>query len=109
MTAVPGSQGIELDRLQRWSLGVGVVALLVCIIGAPFSPTQFFRAYLAAYQFYLGIALGCFAILMVYHLTGGAWGFLIRRILEAGMRTLPLLAVLFVPIALGVSYLYVWS
>jgi hypothetical protein len=46
---------------------------------------------------------------MLYHLTGGAWGFLIRRVLEAGMRTLPLLAVLFIPVALGVRYLYVWA
>jgi hypothetical protein len=46
---------------------------------------------------------------MVYHLTGGSWGFLIRRILEAGMRTLPLLAVLFLPIACGIRYLYPWA
>ena len=65
------------------------------------SPAQFFRAYLAAYLFYLGIALGSMVLLMVYHLTGGSWGLLIRRILEAAMRTLPLLAVLFLPIACG--------
>ena len=46
---------------------------------------------------------------MVYHMTGGSWGFLIRRILEAGMRTLPLLALFFLPIALGIDYLYVWA
>ena len=60
------------------------MALVVCIVGAFFSPTQFFRAYLAAYIFFLGFGLGCMVILMIYHLTGGAWGFLIRRILEAG-------------------------
>ena len=75
----------------------------------PFSPVPFFRAYLAAYLFYLGIALGSMVLLMVYHLTGGSWGFLIRRILEAGMRTLPLLAVLFLPIACGIRYLYLWA
>ena len=99
----------ELEPLQRWSLGVGVAVLAVCILGALVDADQFFRAYLAAYLFYLGIAHGSLAILMVYHLTGGAWGFLIRNILEAGMRTLPLLAALFVPIALGVGYLYVWA
>src|SRR5260370_40279431 len=46
---------------------------------------------------------------MIYHLTGGAWGFLLRRILEAGSRTLPLLAILFIPIAFGVSELYLWA
>ncbi len=88
---------------------MGTVALSASAIGASFSPVPFFRAYLAAYLFYLGIALGSMVLLMVYHLTGGSWGFLIRRILEAGMRTLPLLAVLFLPIACGIGYLYPWA
>src|SRR5437868_3372510 len=106
MSTLPPSQRTELDRLGWQALGLGVIALAACIIGGFFSPAQFFRSYLAAYQLYLGIALGCLAILMLYHLTGGAWGFMIRRILEAGMRTLPLLAVLFAPIAYGIGYLY---
>src|SRR5438132_1426379 len=109
MSTLPSSQLAEIDRLQRGALGVGAVTLLACVIGAIFSPAQFFRSYLAAYQVYLGIALGCLAILMLYHLTGGAWGFFIRRLLEAGMRTLPLLAVLFTPIACGLGYLYLWA
>jgi hypothetical protein len=88
---------------------VGAVALALCVLGALFSPAQFFRAYLAAYLFYLGIALGSMVILMIYHLTGGSWGLLIRRILEAGMRTLPLLAFAFLPIAGGIRYLYLWA
>ena len=109
MTTLPPARTAELDRLQWPALGAGVVALVVCIIGAFFSPTQFVRAYLTAYQFFLGIALGGMAILMLYHLTGGAWGFLIRRILEAVARTLPLLAVLFIPVGCGLGYLYPWA
>ena len=48
----------DLDRLQWRALGVGAVALLVCLVGALFSPVQFFRSYLVAYLFCLGIALG---------------------------------------------------
>jgi len=110
MSTLPEAQKYELERLQRQSLVVGVIALVPCVIGAYFSPTQFFRAYLTAYLFYLGIGLGCMAILMVFHLTGGTWGFLIRRFLEAGMRTLSLLAVLFEPIAWGIDKgLYLWA
>ena len=96
-------------RWQRRSLWMGTVALSVSALGASFSPVALFRAYLAAYLFYLGIALGSMVLLMVYHLTGGSWGFLIRRVLEAGMRTLPLLAVLFLPVACGIRYLYLWA
>jgi hypothetical protein len=109
MSTLPSVRGEELAPLRRWSLLVGGITLLACVIGAWFDPTQFFRAYLAAYSFYLGLGLGCMVILMIYHLTGGAWGFLIRRVLEAGMRTLPLLAVLFLPVAGGMFYLYPWA
>ena len=89
-STLPADRSERLEWLQGRALIVGAVALAVCIIGAFFSPTQFFRAYLVAYLFFLGLAHGCFVVLMIYHLTGGAWGFLIRRVLEAGMRTLPL-------------------
>src|SRR5262249_23892298 len=133
-STAPSVRREEVASLQRWALGIGVVALLVCIVPAIFDPVQFFRtylaqgdwweairaawlfglaqffrAYLAAYVFYLGLALGSFALLALYHLTGGAWGFLIRRVLEAGMRTLPLLAFLFMPVGFGAWHLYPWA
>ncbi|SPE25655.1 quinol:cytochrome c oxidoreductase membrane protein 2 [Candidatus Sulfopaludibacter sp. SbA3] len=58
---------------------------------------------------FLGIALGCMAWLMLQFLTGGAWGVVIRRPAEAAVRTLPLLAVLFIPIVIGIPALYSWS
>jgi hypothetical protein len=70
---------------------------------------QLFRSYLVAYLFWFGIALGCLPLLMLHHLVGGTWGFVIRRILEAGTRTLPLMLVLFVPLLFGVHSLYEWS
>jgi hypothetical protein len=109
MSTVAATGPVDLRSWQLPALGVGGAASVVCVLGALLSPAQFFRAYLAAYIFFLGLGLGCMAILMVYYLTGGAWGFLSRRILEAGMRTLPLLAVLFVPVACGVGYLYPWA
>jgi hypothetical protein len=97
------------ERVRNWSLVVGVGALVACVVGAFFSPEQFFRSYLASYLFYQGLGLGCLAILMLFYLTGGAWGFLIRRLLEAGTRTLPLLALLFIPVGLGARYLFLWA
>src|SRR5439155_4888538 len=48
-------------------------------------------------------------ILMLQYVTGGGWGFAIRRITESGARTLVLLALLFIPILLGVHWLYLWT
>ena len=60
-------------------------------------------------MFWLGLSLGCMAILMLYHLVGGAWGTVIRRILESGMMTLPMMFVLFLPILLHLPRLYFWA
>jgi hypothetical protein len=59
-------------------------------------------------MFYIGLALGCMALNMLQYLTGGAWGVVIRRYCEAATRTLPLLAVLFLPIVFGMNHLYPW-
>ncbi len=109
MTTLPAERREELTRMQWRALGVGVVVLVICVIGAFFDPTQFFRTYLVAYLYCLGIAHGCLVVLMIYHLTGGAWGYLIRRVLEAGAETMPLLVLLFLPIGFGVSELYDWA
>jgi len=97
------------ERFQRGSLIVGVVALALCLLGAFFSRQQFFQAYLLAYIFWLGIALGCLGIVMLHNLSGGGWGVVIRRVLESGMNTLPLMALLFVPLLFGLGQLYEWA
>jgi hypothetical protein len=99
----------QFDRLQRRSLMLGVAALVACAAGAVISRPQFFQAYLIAYLFWTGIALGCLGILMLHHLVGGNWGFVIQRLLESGTRTLPLLALLFLPLLFGLRDLYLWS
>ena len=81
----------------------------VMVIGWMFRPQHFFRAYLVAFNFWLGIALGCMVLLMLQYLTGGAWGLLLRRILEAASRTLLPLFVLSLPLTAGLAHLYVWT
>ncbi len=96
-------------RLSRRALAVGLAGLLVCGAGFFSNPVQFFRSYLIGYLFTLGVALGCLGLLMLQHMTGGDWGIVIRRPLESATRTLPFLAVLFLPIAFGVRTLYPWT
>lgn len=100
----------EIARLGKVGLAVGVVGIVLLAIGfftAP--PAQFFRAYLLAVVYWLSLALGCLALSMVHHLSGGAWGLVVRRIWEAASRTLPLLALFFVPLAFGLESLYPWA
>lgn len=99
----------EILQYRRPFLVVGIVALVLCLIGAIFSPQQFFQSYLFAYMFWIGLALGCLAILMMQYLTGGGWGIILRRVLESATRTLPLLFLLFVPLLFGLHRLYSWT
>jgi hypothetical protein len=98
-----------LDRVQRIALTSGAIGLILCGAFAIQNRTQFFRSYLFAYVFWLAIPTGCMAILMLHHLTGGWWGYPIRRLLEAGTRTFVWMAALFLPVLLGMSRLYKWA
>ena len=89
---------------------VGIAAGILTLAGIFLvSPFQFYRSYLWSYVFYIGVTLGCLTWLMLQYLTGGAWGVVIRRPAEAASRTLPLLALLFVPVVIGIPNLYEWS
>jgi hypothetical protein len=99
----------SVGRLQQRALTVGILGLAVMMFGASASPAQFFRSYLVGYLFALGVTLGCLGLLMLQHLTGGHWGVMIRRPLESATRTLPVLAVLFVPLGFGLRQLYAWT
>lgn len=97
------------NRIQMPALGVGVVGLVLLGGGWFLSPAQFFPAYLIGFILWTQVALGCLAILMIYNMTGGGWGYVTQRILRAGILTLPLLAVLFIPVLLGLPVLYEWA
>jgi len=96
----------SLSDFQKRALIVGAVFLVALVAGAFIDRKQFLQAYLVGWTFWTGIAIGSLALLMLQHLTGGGWGFVIRRVLEAATRTLPIMAILFLPIAVGAHYLY---
>jgi hypothetical protein len=99
----------ELNRVPTRALGAGAVFFTLFVAGLLVDRAQFFHAYLVGFTFWTGITLGSLALLMLQHLTGGAWGLVIRRVLEAATRTLPLMAVLFLPLAVGLKHVYSWT
>lgn len=90
-------------------LVVSVVLLLLAFLFGFSEPSLFFRAYLVAFVFWVGMGLGSLAILMLHHLSGGAWGAVLRRILEAGARTLPWLTIIGLPLYFSIPTLFVWA
>ncbi len=97
--------------------GVRTKALILGVLGAAASaagffmegPNQFYRSYLWSFLYVLALSLGPLTWLVLQYVTGGAWGVITRRSCEAAARTLPLVAVMFLPIVIGINNLYPWA
>ena len=108
MASANQSAADSLKRYQPIAWALGLTGLVLAVVAAFFNQEQFWRSYLLAYLFWLEIGLGCLGLLMVHHLVGGRWSAHIRRVLEVGSLTLPLMAVLFLPLVWGMETLYPW-
>ncbi|HTR81736.1 MAG TPA: hypothetical protein VMM58_08900 [Bacteroidota bacterium] len=98
----------QLKKIQTTAALLGAIGVAALIAGAVFSPEQFFHAYLFGYLAWLSVPLGCLGLLMLHHMVSGRWGHAIQRIIEAGALTLPLMAILFIPILIGLADIYPW-
>lgn len=102
----------EISRWKNLALGIGgICSIIILAVGAIFPEQRetALRAWLLGFMFSCSLGIGGLGILMLQYLTGGAWGVVIRRVVEACSRTVPVLFVLFLPIGLGVNYLYEWN
>lgn len=98
-----------ISRFQPVALGAGVLGLVASAIGFVVNREQFFRSWLPSYLFWFSIVAGSLAVLMLQYVTGGEWGLLIRRPLGAAARTMWVMLLGFVPVALGMKVLYPWA
>ncbi len=98
-----------VKSLQDKLLIAAAIFTVIAIVSAFLRPDEFYRGYLLAFMDWLGVTLGSMAILMIRHLTGGGWGTVIRRILGAAMRCIPLMTILFIPLLFGMKHLYIWA
>jgi len=104
-----GANQPRLNRAQSFAIVIGVLGLAACIAGATADYGQFLHSYLMAFLFWAGVALGCTAIVMLHNMTGGEWGYVIRGLLEAGMRTIPWVALFVLPLLFSLPVLYEWA
>src|SRR5829696_5532752 len=107
--AVTASEVPALERLQQRALIVGLIGLVAGAVGAVSNRDQFFQSWLIGFLFCLGLTLGSLGLLMLQHLSGGQWGMVGRRVFEAATRTMPLVALLFVPILFAMPTLFMWA
>ena len=101
----------SVEKIGRVGLAAGVVGAVLLVAGFLTDRDQFFRSYLTGYMWMLGFTAGALALLLLHHVTRGAWGVMIRRILEAAANpvTIGFAVVAFLPIVLGTHSLYEWT
>src|SRR5438128_5707644 len=109
MTEIRDMAPPDVERFRSRALIVAGVAIVAAIIGFVVDKDQFYKSYLLAYMFWIGLTVGSLGLLMMQHMSGGAWGVVIRRNCEAATRVFPWMALLFLPLIAGMKTLYIWS
>ena len=108
MTSAPNQQPAARSPLQ-FAVGAIVVGAIVGAIGWNQNHHQFFASYLVAWLFWNGLALGSMALLLLHNLTGGKWIEPVRPYLRAAAGLIPVMAILFIPVALNLKQIYEWA
>lgn len=100
----------EQNRPLVFVMGaVLLVSIILLFIGARIAPERFMASYLTAFLYWVEISLGCLGVLLVTNLMKSRWGVAVQRIAAAGALTIPLMAILFVPILFVLGDLYPWT
>lgn len=99
---------LTVGKLEKGGITAAAVGAGLCALGFLAGRAAFLEGYLIAYGYWLAISLGCLGLTLVHGLSGGRWGTELRPMFQAGMKTLPWMALLVVPIALFGTDLYPW-
>ena len=96
------------EVVSAWRTRFLVLAVVAAAVSLIFAFTSqgrnhLLRAYLMGYMTCFGFAGGGLALLMLQHVSGGKWGLLLRRPVEAMSRTLPLVALFYLPILVALD------
>jgi hypothetical protein len=98
-----------LPRWRQATLFVGLAAVALLAIGLAMTPTTVMQGWLIAFVFVSGIPIGSLVLLLIHQLTGGRWGVALAPVLMKATSMVPLLAIVFLPLAFGLSAPYHWA
>ena len=117
MNHVDNQYSIKTSDLGKWPklalvggvVGFVLIIALLLLVQGDFQKGLYFRSYLVGFIFWFNMAAGCLFWLMVQHLSGGAWGVMIRRITEAGSKMMLWSLLFIIPLLFGLHYIYEWT
>jgi len=100
--------GHPWTRLPAAGLVTAAAGLVLLALAGGADLKRGLAAWLVAFVYFLTIALGCLYFVLIHTAMQGGWGVAVRRVAENAAGTLPLFALLFLPLALGRGHLYPW-
>lgn len=112
VTEIPRADARAAGTLFKAGIGLGVIGLGATAalgLGSEEARTQLFFSWLTAFAFFTTIALGALFFTILHHLVRASWSTPLRRVAENLAGNLPLMAVFFVPVLLGMHELYHWT
>lgn len=89
--------------------GAAVVGLGLTAVRAVLDPKVALYAYVTAFAYWLGLALAALILLAIFHAAKAKWPVVLRRLIEVHAGTLVIYPILFIPIVLGMKWLYPWA
>lgn len=98
----------DMNSIRLGAIGLAVVGAVIGLLGLVTNSEQFFQAYLAGFMLWAEVAIGCLGVVMLGNVVNARWLYSIQRLAEAGARTLPAVAIMFIPVALGLGQIYPW-
>ena len=101
--------GHPWNRLPVIGAAAAALGVVGCAILGMGNPRQFFFSWLVSFLFFLTLALGALFFVLIQYASQGGWGIVVRRIGETTFAALPVMAVLFLPLLLGLRDVYAWS
>ncbi len=101
--------GFLANTLPKWLYGIGTVGIVVSILLFRQNPHHFFFSYLFAFFVLCALTLGCLFFVIIQFLSRAGWSVVVRRIPEVYLETFVLLAMMVIPILLGMHQLYHWT
>lgn len=93
---------------RQWASPMMIIGGVLFLVSLAFWPRQLLFSYLVAFMFFLSLSLGSLLLVMIHHLVDAGWSVPLRRVLEHLACLVPLLAVMFIPIAVFAPSLYSW-
>jgi hypothetical protein len=101
--------GHSWNRLPVIGGGLALLGAVVCALLGAGNPKQFFFSWLVSFLFFVSLALGALFFVLIQYATQGGWSIVLRRIGETTFSTIPVMALLFLPLLFGLGHLYEWA